>query len=233
MRVLRLSSIVILSIGFCLTTIVAETRASQVIWTDWISGVTGDIGSATGELTIDGEVIDVSYHGEVAFIQTGSGPDYFSPSAPYISDTVSNAPPAAEMIGLSKATRKTLTFSKAITNPLFAVVSLNGNGYQFDRDFEILSYGHGYWGNGTLYKSNPSEGVFQLNGTGEPHGVIEFQGTFTSITWTSLTDEYWNGFTIGVRGLAPSVVPEPSALATSAIALVCAAGALARRRLSS
>ena len=153
----------------------------------------------------------VSYAGEIEFLQTDGGTNYWNPSAPYVSATVDNAPMSTDIIALSRATTKTITFSQAITNPLFAVVSLNGNGYRFDRDFEILSFGAGYWGNGTLSKQ-VGGGVFQLNGTGEPHGVIEFQGTYTSISWTSLTEENWNGFTIGVRGLAPAAVPEPASL---------------------
>ena len=64
---------------------------------------------------------------------------------------------------------------------------------------------------------------YELIGSGEPHGVIEFQGTFSSISWTSLTNETWNGFTIGVRGLA---VPEPQSLAL----LTCSILALSIRR---
>lgn len=206
-------------------------RADSVFWTDWLSGTPGASGEATGTLNVNGTPVTVSYSGEVAFIQTGAPGEtnYWNPSSPYISPTVPNAPPGTDIIGLSMATSKTITFSEAITNPLFAVVSLNGNGYSFDRDFEILSFGPGYWGDGTLTKTNPSAGVYQLNGSGEPHGVIQFQGTFTSITWTSLTNEYWNGFTIGVTGLAPAV-PEPSSVVMVGIGAVGLAGAALRRR---
>jgi hypothetical protein len=200
-------------------------RADPVVWTDWTSGTAGANGTAEGVLNIAGTPVDVSYSGEMAFIQyDGTGANYWVPDA-YTSPTVDNPPTSTDIIALSSASAKTITFSQAITNPLFAVVSLNGNGYQFDRDFEILGFGPGYWGNGTLTKSNPSPGVYQLNGSGEPHGVIEFQGTFTSVSWTSLTNEFWNGFTIGVRGLA---VPEPASLAlfglTAGLAVLCRRG---------
>lgn len=206
----------LIALAFILSFAVSAHAVDPVIWTNWISGTSGPNGSAEGVLNIAGNPVNVSYGGEAAFIQTGTGINYFSPDGAYLSSTVINAPPASEMIALSLATPKTLQFSQAISNPLFAVVSLNGNGYQFDRDFEILSFGPGYWGNGTLTKTNPSPGVYQLNGTGEPHGVIEFQGTFSSVSWTSLTNENWNGFTIGVRGLA---VPEPGSLALVSIAV--------------
>jgi len=174
----------------------------QVNWADWTSGTTGASGVAAGHFTTDDGVVDISYSGEVYFIQQGTGTNYFNPSSPYLSSAVINAPPAAEMIGLSKATEKTLSFSQPVNNLFFAVVSLNSNGYKFNRDFEIVSTGCGYWGCGTLTKVVNEDGTFQINGSGEPHGVIRFTDSLSSITWTSLTNETWNGFTIGTYGVA-------------------------------
>ena len=217
----------IVAVISCVAGTIIDANA-QVNWTDWISGTASPSGSATGTLSIGSVNVTVSYAGEIAFIETGTGTDYFTPSAPYVSPTVLNRPPPSEMIALSLATQKTITFSQPITNPLFAVVSLNGNGYRFDRDFDILSYGAGYWGNGTLTKQSKPGGIYELDGSGEPHGVIEFQGTFSSITWTSLTNEYWNGFTIGVRSLATT--PEPGAYALLASLGFSGAGFLFRHR---
>lgn len=206
--------------------------AAPVIWVDWNGGTTGPNGSATGTLDIGGTIVDVTYTGEIAFLQTGSGTNYYNPSAPYISSTVDNAPPAAEMIALSQASQKTLTFSQPVDNLFFAVVSLNGNGYQFDSDFEIVSTGCGFFGCGGLTKV-PVSGGFQMNSTGgEPHGVIRFTSAISSITWTSLTNEYWNGFTVGTYGLAPdpSAVPEPSTGVLIASALGAALFSLRRYR---
>jgi hypothetical protein len=202
----RLPALAAAGVGL-LTFGLGGTAHAQVYWTDWISGTAGPSGSATGTLNVNGTEITVTYQGEIQFLQTNGGTNYWNPSAPYISATVPVAPPASDIIALSRATTKTITFSQAVTNPIFAVVSLNGNGYRFDRDFEVLSYGAGYWGNGTLTREALNGGLFQLNGTGEGHGVIQFKGTFTSITWDSLTAETWNGFTIGVAGVA-NTVPE-------------------------
>ncbi|MCA0445380.1 MAG: T9SS type A sorting domain-containing protein [Bacteroidetes bacterium] len=174
----------------------------QVNWADWTSGTTGSSGVAAGHFTTDDGVVDISYSGEVYFIQQGTGTNYFDPGTPFLSSAVINAPPAAEMIGLSKATEKTLSFSQPVNNLFFAVVSLNSNGYKFNRDFEIVSTGCGYWGCGTLTKVVNEDGTFQINGSGEPHGVIRFTDSLSSITWTSLTNESWNGFTIGTYGVA-------------------------------
>jgi hypothetical protein len=203
----------------------AVTAEAQVVWTNWTAGTAGAAGSAVGTLTIGAEVVNVTYTGEIEFIITGAGTNYWNPSAPYISGTVPNAPPASDIIALSRATAKTITFSRPIAGLLFAVVSLNGNGYRFNQDFQVLSFGNGYWGNGTLTRVNNGDGTYQLNGSGEPHGVIEFTGAFSSVTWTSLTAENWNGFTIGVRSLAE--VPEPSSVAM----LAAGAGVLGWMRL--
>ena len=42
------------------------------------------------------------------------------------------------------------------------------------------------------------------------NGVVQFTGTFSSITWTN-TPEYWYGFTVGMNGGEP-VIPEPTSL---------------------
>jgi hypothetical protein len=92
---------------------------------------------------------------------------------------------------LSQATTRTLTFSRPVDNLFFAVVSLNGNGC-------------GYWGCGNFEKVGGG-GTFDLDAitdppgpnylSSEPHGVIQFQGSISSMSWTSLTADNWNGFT--------------------------------------
>ncbi|MDP2868099.1 PEP-CTERM sorting domain-containing protein [Methyloversatilis sp.] len=188
--------------------IVAPSNAAPVNWVNWTSGTAGASGSATGVLNIGESTVDVDYSGEIAFIQTAGGINYWNPSSPYISALVDNAPDTTDIIALSRATSKTLSFSVPVQDLFFAVVSLNGNGYRFDQDFEVVGFGAGYWGNGTLNRAELGGGQFQLNGTGEPHGVIRFTGAVSSITWTSLTNENWNGFTVGTYGIAPPI-PEP------------------------
>jgi hypothetical protein len=189
--------------------IVAPSAAAPVTWVDWTSGTAGTSGSATGVLNIGESTVDVDYVGEIAFIQTGGGVNYWNPSSPYVSALVDNAPGTTDIIALSRATSKTLSFSLPVQDLFFAVVSLNGNGYRFDQDFEVVGFGAGYWGNGTLTRVDLGGGQFQLNGSGEPHGVIRFTGAVSSITWTSLTNENWNGFTVGTYGSAPPPIPEP------------------------
>lgn len=221
----------------------AQLSAAPVTWVDWTSGTTGNNATATGNLTVDGTNVTVNYSGQIAFIQTSGGTNYWNPSTPYISGLVDNAPSTTDIIANSTASVKTLTFSQPVDNLFFAVVSLNGNGYRFSQDFDIVSTGCGYWGCGGLTKV-VSGGTYDLNSTGgEPHGVIRFSGAVSSITWTSLTNEFWNGFTVGTYGLAqqqpgpgpdpgPAAVPEPSSIALAGLALVGMGGTYRLRRRS-
>lgn len=207
--------------------------AAPVIWVDWTSGTSG---SATGVIDLgpagpDASDIGVSYNGEIQFIQTAGGTNYWTGNpSPYVSTAVDNAPSTPDIIALSQASQKTLTFSRPVNNLFFAVVSLNGNGYRFNEDFTIESFAEGYWGNGTLTRQDLGNGTFQLNGSGEPHGVIRFNRAVSSITWTSLTDENWNGFTVGTYGEAiVAPIPVPAALPLFAAGLGLLGWKLRRR----
>ncbi|KAK4044920.1 hypothetical protein OUZ56_032326 [Daphnia magna] len=175
-------------------------QADPVYWVNWTAS---NAAGATGTVQIGGTSVDVTYTGQSAFVQTNGGSNYWSPRAPYVSATVDNEPPASDIIAMSARGARKIVFSKPVRNPLFAFGALNGNGYAFDTDFTILSQGAGFFGNGVLAKDNPAAGVFRLNGvSGEPHGVIEFQGVVSEVNWTALSDENWNGFQLALRGVS-------------------------------
>ncbi len=208
--------------------------ADTMFWADWQGGDL-DPGSGfqgKGTITTPSSSVTVTYTNPagIAFYQPSGGPDYYQngrsgrnpATSPFTSSSVSNIPTTSDIVALRYAGLQTLAFSDGsgdpvtVANPVFSYVSLNGNGYGFDQDFDILSFGDpsdgndcGYWGCGTSYKQVVDLGdgnyEYRLLGTGEPHGTLRFRGSFDTLTWRSLSDEYWNGFTVGVAGLASEV----------------------------
>lgn len=212
----RRRPIAVMSLAAALCAFAAGSASAAVDWADWtskndaktqVSGVAG------------GVMIDVL--GPFSFAQVSGGTNYWAPSTPYTSATVSNAPATPDIIAITGGglSLYTVNFSQPVTNPLMAIVSLGQGGvpatYDFaDAPFDVLSHGAGYWGGGTLTEM-PGD---VLSGR-EGHGTIQFQGTFSSISWTVPTAEYWHGFTVGI-------IPAPG----TAAALAVPALFFARRR---
>ena len=216
----------------------ATVSAAEIFWTDWTSSNPVTAGfQGVGTITTGTATIGVTYTNPqgIGFFDTGSGTDYWTGgtggTSPYTSAVVDNRPTGSDIIALQYRGSQTLRFSQAIANPVFAFVSLNGNGYAFDRDFELLSLGGadgnacGYWGCGGATKVVVDLGggnfEYQLNSTGgEPHGALRFLGAFDTVTWRSSSNEYWNGFTVGVQGSAAEVFPDPTVPEPASLALL-------------
>ena len=175
----------------------------------------------------------VGYTGEILGTQTSCGTDYWLPDATYDAPGIGapggSAAIQCDIIRLVGGTAgvNTISFSQPVVNPFFAIVSLGaGNSitYNFNAPFQLVSSGGGAFGGGTL----TAEAGNVLRGT-EGNGTIEFQGTYSSISWTVPQAENWHGFTVGAAGIGTSVVPEPASMTLLGVGLVGVA-AIARRR---
>ena len=218
------------ALGFALALLAGPVRAGVIDWADWTAS---DLSVSTGSVS----GVGLTFRGSLQFAQLASGnqigggassiTDYWieNSPAPYTaSAVVDNRPPGYELLAFNAASTNTLLFSSPVTNPLMAIVSMGQSGlpvtYDFDAPFTVLSEGWGYWGDGTY-----STGAGDTLTGNELHGVIQFAGTFSSLSWTS-TAENWHGFTIGLA--QESRIPEPATFALVGVAL--AGLGLSRRR---
>lgn len=206
---------------------------SNISYVSWSSAVAGPAGSATG-LMISNLVgqIRVDYRGEVAApsqIGPDGGIDYWNPGTPYLSTVISNLPPTKEIIALSGVGLNTLEFSEPVVDPVLLIVSMGqpsvGVTYTFDANFQVLSQGAGYWGNGQLFASEPNV-LLGLEG----HGAIQFPGVHRSLSWQVEGAEHWHGFTVGIPVDPSGASPVPDGLFGMAAWLCLGAWACARSK---
>ena len=205
--------------------LIEELPQGFMYWADWIASVavTAPAFQGLATITTPTSVVNVTYDNPLGIHAFDTGSSSYDQwrswstllrddaTSAYTSADVTNIPTDTDIVMLRYAGQQTLTFSEVVANPAFAFLSLNGNGYAFDRDFDILSTGghdgntcgiHGC-GSSTKLIVEISPGVFeyQLVGTGEPHGTIRFKGSFSTVSWRSLGNEVWNGFNVGIAGV--------------------------------
>jgi hypothetical protein len=187
--------------------------------------------SAAGTITTSTGTVNVSFttSGEAFWFVQGNNTGTFywtEPNAtakPYTGGIVENAPASADIVAYGSGGTKTITFDRAVSDVYIALVSWNGNTARFTQPFEKVSEGCGYWGCGTFQLGANNQFV----GSGEPHGILRFTGTFTSVSFSD-TDEIWHGITVGIGGIAPPV-PTPAPAAVGLLGLALAGIALRRR----
>ncbi len=218
-------------LGIILSSIVlimASTVNAALI--DWVNDwqVTGDhstAGTATGTLVQNGVTIDVTYTGHIGWIAPSP---YWSEGnpAPYTGNSVVDNAPTQGIALEYASTGNTLTFSTALIDPLFALYSVGRSNmpvdYTFNQSFTLLSEGSGHWGDGSFVISGNT-----ITGS-EGHGVLQFNGSVSSISWDNTVAEYHHGFAIGAQETT-NPVPEPATMLLFGTGLVGLAGSRLRK----
>lgn len=186
---------------------VCVPASAVTTWTDWTSSTPGASGSAVG--TLNGNA--VTYAGPVLGnrVTNGSFAPFWAPATSFVGGT-STASPATvgDIITLNNSPNTaTLTFASPVINPVFAIWSLGAPGaaasITFDATptFEVGGPNVSFGGSPITVSGNTVSGR-------EGNGVVQFNGTFSSLSFTSTPENYY-GFTVGENG-AVGPIPEPS-----------------------
>lgn len=181
---------------------VANAALPTVSWTDWT-------GNATGTFIQNSSTVNVTYTGQWNWIDTDAN-IFNQVSTSFTSANVTNTPGGHNTIAMvgGQDGVNTISFSQAVINPVIALWSVGQWGVPVSFNFlnsptfSVTSQGAGHWGGGSLVQSGYSVTGFEGN------GLLEFKGSYNSISFTTPNYENYYGITVGAFTTAP--VPEPS-----------------------
>ena len=212
----------------CLMTVItlfAPTTFAATTWTDWTSAANGSPGSASG--TLNG--VAVSYSGEVGGPVINGTSNIWAPNSSFVGGTVTASPSTVNddiRLNGSFTGTNTLTFASPLVNPVFAIWSLGDPThpatftFNATPTFEVGGPNAAFGGASITVAGNVVTGA-------EGNGVVQFTGTFSSISWTDTFENFY-AFTVGVNGPI-GAVPEPESYAML-LAGLGLLGFVARRR---
>ena len=229
------TSLVFLTVVFLAST--TNVWATPISWTDWTAFTAGNLtGTATGVISTG---LNVSYAGQVgsnSVVNGVGGNTSWLPASTFSGGNVSNGPaPNRDNITLTGGTGtgvNTITFSSPVTNPVMAIWSLGAGGapasfvFLPTEPFTIQSGGPSveFGGSSITAAGNTVNGV-------EGNGTIQFNGTFTQISWTNPQFEFYYAFTVGAPGTPTPPIPGPSTYIMLGAGLLAISVLIRRRAL--
>ena len=214
---------VALAIGLAFSSLSFAGPAPTTSWTNWNQDL-------TGTLVQNGSSITVTYNGNFY-----GGVDYgayiYDVPGSFTNATVTNTPGSNGTIDMAGGERTggTFFFSSPVINPVMDIFSLGQPGVQASYVFSgipagsisLLAGGTGHWGGQSITLVGNT--VYGSEG----NGLIQFNGTFSSISFATPQVEYYYGATVGALSTAP--VPEPETYAMMIVGLGLL-GFMAQRR---
>ena len=187
------------ALGLTACAALAHAAAIDTTWTNWKKD---NVTNVTGTLTLASGPVKVKYVGPNSFFkQFGAEGDrdywtFGNPNAYKETGRPKGTDVLGFMGGTGTSTYK-ITFSVPVKDPVIAILSLGNPDtpahYVFRQTPTLLSSGVGFYGGCADCLQVDGKTVIGTEG----HGVVQFIGTFSSISWTDADWENWHGIQVG------------------------------------